>query len=105
MAHSDGNTSPRREAGGAGLEVGGQVTLGVDLAYQGAPAVLGGEQGQAGGDRGLADATLPGDEEKTAVEQSDHLALGALTGGTAAPSGQGAPKPTRRSWVGAPTST
>ena len=81
MAHSDGNTSRGVKAVGPGLEVGGHVALGVDLAHQGAPAVLGGVQRQRGGHRGLADAALAGDEEEAPVEEPDHAgARPVLTG-------------------------
>ena len=83
----------------------GHVTLGVDLADEDALAVLGGQLGQAGGDRGLAHAALAGDEEQSQVEQ----VRGRAHRPRACPHGrgrpQGAPNPTRRSEDGAPTST
>src|SRR5205814_1957330 len=58
------------------LEEVAQVALGVELANEGALALLGPEQRQGGGHRGLPDPALPGDEEKLAVEEVDgHLAV------------------------------
>jgi hypothetical protein len=59
----------RREVGRAGLEEGGQVTLGVHLAGEHALAVLGGQAGQGGGHGGLAHATLAGDEDQFELQQ------------------------------------
>ena len=82
--------------GGADLEEVGQVALGVDLADEGALALLGGQQGQRRGDRRLADAALAGDEEQPAVEQVD--------GQRIRRPGQ-PPKPMRRPSSGLPIST
>ena len=101
MAHRPGTTLEGREGGRAGLEVGRDVALGVDLAQQGAAAVLGGEQGERGCHRGLPDATLAGDENESPVEEPDQRGRHGDLRGVA----QGAPKPTRRSATGAPTST
>ena len=60
------------EAGVAGLVEVGQVALGVDLADEGALALLGRQHAEPGRDGRLADATLAGDEDELAVEQIDH---------------------------------
>jgi hypothetical protein len=83
---------PGREGGLPRLVEVGQVALGVDLAHEGALALLGGEQGQGCRDGGLADAALPRDEEELAVEEGDHA------------SGY-PPKPMRRPSSGRPIST
>ena len=59
------------EGGGPGLEEVGQVALGVDLADQGALALLRGQQGERRRDGRLADTALAGDEDQLAVEQID----------------------------------
>src|SRR5690606_5985138 len=64
LAHLGG-----REAQGAGAEEVRQVALRVDLAHEGPQPPPGGEESEGGGHRGLADATLAGDEQQLAVEQ------------------------------------
>src|SRR5690606_32852793 len=46
-----------------------EVALGVDLAHEGALALVRGEEGERGRDRALADAALARDEEQLAIEQ------------------------------------
>ena len=94
----------RREVGRRRLEERGHVALGVDLADQDPPAVLGGQLRQAGRDRRLAHAALPRDEDEAQVEQPGRRPSPPSRAGRRR-SRQGAPKPTRRSEVGAPTST
>ena len=105
MAKTPGATSRSAKAVGLGLEEGGQVALGVDLAGQDPLAALGGQLGEGGGDRGLADPALAGDEDQLEVEQARRPVGGGGTAGHFRRAAQGAPKPTRRSSAGAPTST
>jgi hypothetical protein len=75
-----GGQPPGLEPRARRLEEVGQVALGVDLAGQGAPAVLGAEQGQGRGHRALPDPPLAGDEEQPAVEEVErHLAGAGVT--------------------------
>ena len=101
------------EPGRRGLEERREVALGVDLAGQHPLPALGGQLGQRGGDRRLADAALAGDEDQPAGPRgrgrSPPRPPGRRTGhgrrGSRREGGQGAPNPTRRSLTGAPTST
>ena len=88
---------PRLERERRRVERGGERALGVHLADQRALAAAGGEVGERGGDRGLADATLAGDEQQLAVEQ---VAPSREVHWPAQP-----PKPMRRSPSCVPTST
>ncbi len=91
----------------SGLVEGGQIPLGVDLAGEGTPTLLGAKQGEGSGDCRLTHAALAGDEDEATFEQARRLrALGAVgVGPHTATRAQGAPKPTLRSVSGAPTST
>ncbi len=74
IAHRPGRDLPFVEPDRGRLEEVGQVALGVDLADQRALAAAGRQPGQGGGDGGLADATLTGDEDQFAFEQVDQAA-------------------------------
>ena len=67
------------ERRGTDLEEVGQVALGVDLADEGALAVLRSEERERRRDGGLADASLAGDEEELAVEQVDGHRRGSVS--------------------------
>jgi hypothetical protein len=51
------------------LEEGSEVVLGVDLDEEDTLPLLSGEQCGRRGDRALADAALPGEEEQSTIEQ------------------------------------
>ena len=87
-----------------GLERAGQVALGVDLARQRALALLGREQGQRGGDAGLADPALAGHEQQPPVEQLDVRAWSPGPSHAVVWGDQPAPKPTRRAASPPPSS-
>ena len=78
------------------LECRREVALGVDLAAEDRAALVGQHLGQARGDGGLADAALAGDEDQVPLDER--------RGAHRRAPDQGAPNPTRRSAVGAPTS-
>ena len=71
MAHSRGRSPAPRSAIGAVSKKSARLPLASTSHTRVRWPRLGGQPGQGGGDRGLADAALTGDEDQFAVEQVD----------------------------------